>query len=123
MKDREVPARLKFTALPEGRREQKFDALASISLDAPIWVDGPSGWCDPFLAEQQGAWAGFAPLEGLFDYVGPGVQPGRTWVIAPDVGQIQASKSYTFILMNRVTEQAPNRQQGDFSDMKRDWSL
>ena len=33
-----------------------------------------------------GAWATFPALKDLFVYDGSGVMPGRTWVIAPDVG-------------------------------------
>jgi hypothetical protein len=71
-------------SLPEGRRESKFEAFAKLSLKGRAWLDGPSGWRDPFLPEQEGAWVGFPMLEELFVYNGPGVMTGRTWVIAPD---------------------------------------
>ncbi|MBY3108928.1 N-6 DNA methylase [Rhizobium laguerreae] len=83
-KDRTVPARLRFYALPEGKREDKFKALAKITLDGSEWADGPSGWRDPFLPASGGAWGGYPKLEDLFVYNGSGVMPGRTWVIAPD---------------------------------------
>ncbi len=83
-KDREIPATLRFAALPKGRREQvKFPALGTLSLFS-AWESGPSGWRDPFLPDQEGAWANFPALEDLFAYNGSGVMPGRTWVIAPD---------------------------------------
>lgn len=83
-KDRSVPGRLRFVALPEGHREQKFEALAKLSLSGTKWVDGPNGWRDPFLPSSAGAWAAFPALEDVFVYNGSGVMPGRTWVIAPD---------------------------------------
>ena len=84
-KNRDKPARLKFIALPEGHREHsKFPALAKLSLTDRNWFDGPSGWREPFLPEQEGAWASFPELKDLFVYSGSGVMPGRTWVIAPD---------------------------------------
>ncbi|MGH6814173.1 MAG: type ISP restriction/modification enzyme [Hyphomicrobiaceae bacterium] len=83
-KDRETPARLRFIALPKGRREAKFNALAKLSFDDPGWSDGPPGWRDPSLPAQQGTWAGFPRFEELFVYNGSGVMPGRTWIIAPD---------------------------------------
>ena len=90
-KDRETPARLRFTALPEGHRERaKFPALASLTLGGDNWVDGPSGWREPFLPEQLGAWASFPALEELFIYDGSGVMPGRTWIIAPDETSLSA---------------------------------
>lgn len=83
-KDAIQPARLRFRALPAGRREEKFAALAALSLDAEGWIDGPGDWRAPFLPQLGGAWADFTPLRALFRYDGSGVMPGRTWIIAPD---------------------------------------
>lgn len=83
-KDVDVPARTKFRSLPRGRREDKFVALASLSLDDKMWIECPDGWRDPFLPKAADAWASFASLDDLFLYNGSGVMPGRTWVIAPD---------------------------------------
>ena len=83
-KDLTQPGRVRFRALPEGRREEKFAALAGIGLNDSDWIDGPSEWRGPFLPEATGQWADFAALKSLFDYNGSGVMPGRTWVIAPD---------------------------------------
>lgn len=82
--DPETPAHVRFRVLPDGRREAKFMALSSISLDDGGWVDAPSGWRDPFLSASAGAWATYPELAVLFLYNGSGVMPGRTWVIAPD---------------------------------------
>jgi hypothetical protein len=88
-KDRDKPARLRFMALPEGHRQQvKFPALAALSLSARKWVDGPIGWRDPLLPEQEGVWASFPPLEELLVYNGSGVMPGRVWIIAPDAASL-----------------------------------
>lgn len=89
-KDRAKPARLRFHALPTGKRETKFEELAAVSLAGTGWVDGPSGWRDPFLPEAVGSWGDFAALEDFFVYDGSGVMPGRTWVIAPDVESLSA---------------------------------
>jgi hypothetical protein len=83
-KDDKSPARVRFRALPKGKREEKFKALAILSLDAKDWIDCPADWRAPFLPEIGGKWADFAPLRGLFAYNGSGVMPGRTWIIAPD---------------------------------------
>ncbi len=83
-KDGKTPARVRYRALPMGRREDKFDALAALSLDAKDWIDCPTDWRAPFLPEIGGKWADFAPLRRLFTYNGSGVMPGRTWIIAPD---------------------------------------
>jgi hypothetical protein len=85
-----TPARVRFRALPEGPREDKFAALAVASLDAAGWRDCPSGWRAPFLPISGGAWGEFPALEDLFVYDGSGVMPGRTWVIAPDAASLRA---------------------------------
>ncbi len=84
-----VPAKVRFQALPGGHREAKFEALQSISLSSAGWVECPSQWRAPFLPASQGAWATFPSLEDLFVYNGSGVMPGRTWIIAPDVESLQ----------------------------------
>jgi hypothetical protein len=79
------PARVRFHALPKGSREEKFAALARLSLQGPDWSDCPFGWRDPFLAAATGPWATFPALNDLFVYDGSGIMPGRTWIIAPDM--------------------------------------
>lgn len=80
----ERPARVQFTALPKGRREEKFRALNNLSLLGSGWADAPSGWREPFLPEETGLWAAFPSLADFFLWSSPGVKTHRTWVIAPD---------------------------------------
>jgi hypothetical protein len=80
----EAPARVRFRALPKGRREEKFAALAALTLDAKDWVDCSTDLRAPFLPEHAGKWGDFAPLNALFGWSGAGVKPHRTWPIAPD---------------------------------------
>lgn len=83
-KDEARAARVRYHALPPGRREAKFEALTALSLDSGNWIDCPADWREPFLPAATGAWAEFPALKDLFLFEGPGVMPGRTWVIAPD---------------------------------------
>ncbi len=83
-KDAAKPADVRYRPLPAGRREEKFKALETLSLDGADWVECPDGWRDAFLPEATGAWADMPPLKSFFVYDGSGVMPGRTWVIAPD---------------------------------------
>jgi len=76
--------------LAQGHREHvKFAALKKLTLKTADWVDGPSDWRAPFLPEQEGVWAKLPPLVSLYEYNGSGVMPGRTWIIAPDVGSLE----------------------------------
>jgi site-specific DNA recombinase len=52
-----MPARVRFRALPKGRREDKFAALAALRLDDSSWSDCRAGWRDPFLPASAFAWA------------------------------------------------------------------
>jgi hypothetical protein len=83
-KTADVPARVHFRALPEGRREQKFAALAAIGLEDGGWLGASSAWRGSFFPEAVGQWSAFPTLKTIFDYNGSGVMPGRTWVFAPD---------------------------------------
>ncbi|MEA3029796.1 MAG: hypothetical protein QOG13_1121 [Sphingomonadales bacterium] len=83
------PARVRFRALAKARREEKFEELEMVSLDSPGWSNCPSAWRAPFLPEFAGGWADMTPLDAVIGDFGPGVMPGRTWVIAPDVGSLQ----------------------------------
>ncbi|MBC7282506.1 type ISP restriction/modification enzyme [Hoeflea sp.] len=83
-KDRNVPARVRYVALPAGKRAEKFEALRTLSLQGVDWTPCPEDWRDGFLPEAKGIWAEMLPLKSLFVYDGSGVMPGRTWVIAPD---------------------------------------
>ena len=89
-KDRDRPAQVRFRALPKGRREDKFKALETLSLDGPEWQDARSGWRAPFFPAAKGAWATFPALKDFFVYDGSGVMPGRTWIIAPDAQSLNA---------------------------------
>lgn len=88
-KNRDVPARLRYATLPEGRREQKFETLAELSLDSSVWTDGAAGWRDPFLPEHRSGWASLPALAELFIRSSPGVKTHRTWVIAPDIQSLE----------------------------------
>ena len=75
--DDKTPARVRFRALPKGKREEKLVALAALSLDAKDWIDCPSDWRAPFLPAFGAKWADFVPLHSLFKFAGPGVMPGQ----------------------------------------------
>jgi predicted helicase len=69
-KSRDVPGRLRYIALPKGKRGKKFEALAKLSLGGSGWEDGASGWRDPFLPEPSGAWANVTPEMWAYEVSG-----------------------------------------------------
>ncbi len=89
-KTADAPASVKYSVLPDGKRELKFAALAKLKLDSKQWQDCRTDWRAPFLPAATGAWATYPALEDLFAYNGSGVMPGRTWIIAPDAESLRS---------------------------------
>lgn len=79
-----APATVKYTALPAGKREEKFKALEKLKLGSRVWQNCSTDWRSPFLPAASGTWASYPAIDELFAYNGSGVMPGRTWVISPD---------------------------------------
>ena len=88
-KNPDIPALVLFHALPEVRREEKFQELEQLKSAGEAWAECSSEWRSPFLPELAGDWAGFVPLSDVFLWSGSGVTPHRTWPIAPDVESLQ----------------------------------
>jgi hypothetical protein len=84
-KDDKTLGFVRYLSVPKGRQEEKFDALAKLSILSSDWEEGASGWRDPFLPKLGDVWAGLPSLADLFGWSIPGVKTHRTWVIAPDV--------------------------------------
>jgi len=77
-------ARIRYRALPESHREDKFLALAALTLTDDGWQDGDAEIRGPFLPEHSLGWGAFPALSDLFESDFAGVMSCRTWVIAPD---------------------------------------
>lgn len=78
------PAKVKYVALPAADRADKFKALDKLKLGSKGWQNCSTDWRAPFLPAASDTWASYPALDELFAYNGSGVQPARTWVIAPD---------------------------------------
>ena len=70
-KSEKEPAQVHFHALPKASREEKFAALANLSLQGPDWSNCPTGWRDPFLPAATGAWAAFPALKDFLSTTAP----------------------------------------------------
>jgi hypothetical protein len=88
--DTRTAARLHFRALGAGKRASKFEELKSIALSGPGWSTGAKEWRAPFLPEFTGGWADNVPLELILGDAGPGIMPGRTWAVSPDIASLEA---------------------------------
>jgi predicted helicase len=118
-KKADVPARVHFRALPEGRREQKFAALADMRLDDGSWLVGVGDWRGSFFPEATGQWADFPTLRSLFRYDGSGVMPGRTWIIAPERESLAKRWTRLIVEINAVEKERlfhPHLRKGEPGD-------
>ena len=88
-KPADTPAAVKYTVLPAGKREGKFEALAKLKLGSKGWQTCSTDWRAPFLPAASGEWGSYPALDDLFAYNGSGVMPGRTWIIAPDAESLR----------------------------------
>ena len=87
--DEDTPAHLRCTSIT-GRREQKFEQLAALSLDGSSWKDGAPGWRDPLLPRSGSDWESLPALEDILAWSGSGTMPGRTWVISPSASTLRS---------------------------------
>lgn len=79
---KDVPAELHYTAV-SGRRREKFDALAQISIRSAAWQEVRTGWTDAFTPRATGGWDAYPALSDLMPWVTPGVKANRGWTYAP----------------------------------------
>jgi hypothetical protein len=108
------PARVRVRSLPDGARAAKFAALAEIGLDDGGWADAPSEPRAPFLPAAVASWSAYPGLDNLFQFQGPGVMPGRTWVIAPDEDSL--ARRWAAL----ISEKVPEKQEVLFHPQLRD---
>jgi hypothetical protein len=114
----ETPATVRYHKLPSGHRETKFEALRILTLDTGSWAECPSEWRAAFLPTLTGVWSSYPALTDLFIYNGSGVQPGRTWVIAPDSDSLLRRWEKLIKAPSAEKEQLfhPNLVRGELSD-------
>lgn len=81
--DTTTPARIRYIAL-SGTRQEKFDALQTLTAASGRWLDCPTTWSAPFRPASQAIWNDCVALADLMPWQSPGIKPNRTWVYAPD---------------------------------------
>ncbi len=96
------PAKVRFRALPAGKRKDKFSYLSHVTLTDAQWQDCPNDWRAPFFPAAKGLWGEFPTLESLFEYNGSGVMPGRTWIITPDAETLE--KRWTRLVSEKASD-------------------
>lgn len=80
--DRDTPASIHYTAV-HGRRADKYETLAALTLTGPQWRDARPHWQAPFTPAATSAWDDYPALNDLLPWSAPGVKPNRNWVSAP----------------------------------------
>ena len=83
-RDAGQPARVRYARLT-GSRAEKLAALdAAGTLDDLAWSEVGAGWQAPFLRSPPTEFTSWPALTDLMPWQHSGVQPKRTWPIAPD---------------------------------------
>jgi Type ISP C-terminal specificity domain/N-6 DNA Methylase len=80
--DLETPAVIHHVSL-NGRRADKYKALAELGIDKGDWHDARFEWQSPFTAAADSDWDQYPALQDLFPWAVAGVKPNRTWIYAP----------------------------------------
>ncbi|WP_229480643.1 type ISP restriction/modification enzyme [Mycolicibacterium mageritense] len=80
--DGDTPATIHYTAV-HGRRAEKYQALADLTLTGPHWRQARTSWQAPFTPAAETAWDDYPALNDLLPWSAPGVKPNRNWISAP----------------------------------------
>lgn len=80
--DTNLPARIRYVSL-HGRQKEKFDQLAKLTLDGPVWKEARTGWTAPFTPASLNGWDDNPALDDLFPWYAPGIFATRTWIYSP----------------------------------------
>lgn len=80
--DRDTPATIHYTAV-RGRRADKYQALADLTLNGTQWREARTNWQAPFTPAADTDWDDYPALNDLLPWSAPGVKANRNWVIAP----------------------------------------
>ncbi len=85
------PAKVRYAAIVDGKRDEKLKALDTIKNFASLtWQDCPDEWHAPFRPAGAGAFFAWPLLTGLLPWQHSGVQLKRTWPIAPNEETLRA---------------------------------
>ncbi|WP_238884843.1 type ISP restriction/modification enzyme [Mycobacterium sp. IDR2000157661] len=86
--DGDIPATIHYTAV-HGRRADKYQALADLTLTGLHWRQARTNWQAPFTPSADTDWDDYPALNDLFPWTAPGVKPNRKWIYAPDQGTLR----------------------------------
>lgn len=82
--DPETPSDIRYVDL-HGTKDEKFDALAQLTLDDPRFEPVNTEWSKSFSLKPSEMWRPLPTLEDLFVWPSPGVKPNKKWVYSPSL--------------------------------------
>lgn len=83
-----APAEIKHITL-HGTRKEKFEQLATLSLDDARWLPVRSGWTDTFTPKTSDSWDAMPAANDLFPWNTTGVTSNRSWVYSPSAETLE----------------------------------
>lgn len=82
------PAHIRYVEVT-GRRNEKYEKIATLGLDDPEWRSARREWTAPFTPAADSDWDSFVALNDLFPWTSPGATANRRWPISTTPGTLK----------------------------------
>lgn len=113
--DPDSPSTIHYTAV-HGRRAEKYQALADLTLTGPHWRQARTSWQAPFTPAAETAWDAYPALNDLLPWAAPGTKANRNWVTAPTASVLRER-------LKRLVTEPDNAQKAELFKETRDRTL
>lgn len=98
--DPETPSDIRYIDL-HGTKQEKFDALAQLTLDDLRFEPVNTGWSETFSLMPSETWRLLPKLEDIFVWPSPGVKPNKKWVYSPSPTTLESRWSEAVLETDR----------------------
>jgi len=110
--DTETPAEIRYIDL-HGSKQEKFDALASLTLDDPGFVVADTTWSEKFTPPPSEMWRSLPSVPDLFVWPSPGIKANKKWVYSPSSSTLEDRWSQAVMETDRETKRQLFRETRD----------
>jgi len=110
--DPETPAEIRYIDL-HGSKQEKFDALARLTLDDPRFVVADTTWSEKFTPPPSEMWRSLPSVPDLFVWPSPGIKANKKWVYSPSTSTLEDRWSAAVMETDRETKRQLFRETRD----------
>lgn len=86
--DPETPSDIRYIDL-HGTKQEKFDALASLTLTDPRFQTAGTEWSEQFTPPPSEMWRPLPSVSELFVWPSPGIKANKKWVYSPSASTLE----------------------------------